>query len=70
MGFFDQQLLKKIYFREIIIILNGLIIEILQYKGIKIFGNTADIFDLLAYASGILIAMIFERFVLPKVQDQ
>lgn len=69
MGLFDQTLIKNVYFRGVFIFLIGFGVEVLQYSGFKILGNTTDIFDLLAYAVGIITAMVFERFVLSKVGD-
>lgn len=66
MGLFDQPIIKNAYFRGVFIFSIGLIVEILQYNGVKIFGNTADIYDLIAYASGIILAGLFEYYILSK----
>ena len=68
LGLVKHPLIKNAYFRGIIIFLIGLGVEVLQYNGFKLFGNTADMLDLVAYVSGILSAVIFEHFVLSKIQ--
>jgi hypothetical protein len=67
MGLFKNSIFQHLILRGVVIFLIGLSVEILQLKGIKLFGNTADINDLLAYAFGILSAMLFDRFALRKV---
>lgn len=65
---------KNAWTRGILLFVIGLCVELLQYSGYKILGNTADLFDLLAYVCGILLAVLFERYFLskysiPKNQD-
>ncbi len=66
MGLFDQTLIKNAYFRGIFIFLIGFSVEVLQYSGFIILGNTVDIYYLVADAGGILLAAIYESFVLNK----
>ena len=45
-------------------------VEVVQYYGYKILGSTADLLDLLAYACGIILAVLFERYFLSKYSIQ
>lgn len=69
MGLVRNSVIKNTYFRIVFIILTGISVEVLQFYGVQIFGNTADVYDLLAYASGIMMAVIFERVVLSKLPN-
>ncbi len=65
-GLTDRSFVKNVSTRGILLFLLGLCVEILQYYSYKILGDTADLFDLLAYACGITLAVLFERYFLSK----
>ena len=65
-GLTKHPFLKSPYTRGIILFLIGMGVELLQFYGYRLFGQTADPLDLMAYASGIILAAIFERFVLQR----
>ena len=67
MGLAKYSIIRNPFFRGTFIFLIGLSVEILQYFEINIFGNTANVFDILAYVSGIMMAVILEHFVLSKM---
>lgn len=47
--------------RGLLVFLFGLVVELLQYFGVPLFGRTADPLDLLMYLSGVALALLFER---------
>lgn len=49
--------------RGVFVFAIGVAVETLQYFGVPLFGRTFDPLDLLAYAVGVLTAMLFERLV-------
>ncbi len=46
----------------------GGVVEGCRYFGIPLFGRTADVLDLVAYAAGALLAMGFERALLGRTE--
>jgi len=69
-GLAEHPIIKNPWFRGIILFLVGVSVEVLQYFDFKILGNTADLFDLLAYACGIILAALFERHFLVSYDIQ
>jgi hypothetical protein len=65
-GLFQNRFLQNYLIRGIIVFSIGLTVEVMQYYGYKILGNTADILDLLAYFSGIVLGIVFDHFVLSR----
>jgi hypothetical protein len=47
----------------------GATVELLQFLGHPVLGRTADVLDLVAYATGILAGVVFERMVLARLPD-
>ena len=66
LGLFQNRFIQNYLIRGIIVFSIGLTVEVMQYYGIEVLGNTADIMDLLAYFSGIVLGIIFDRFVLSR----
>ncbi|HQR44967.1 MAG TPA: hypothetical protein PLB02_01955 [Thermoanaerobaculia bacterium] len=57
--------------RGLLVFLIGAAVELLQYLGVPLFGRTADPLDLVMYASGATLGLLFERLVLgPVAPDQ
>ncbi len=54
-------------FRAALLFSFGSLVELLQYVGYPLFGRTADPLDLVAYAAGIVGALLFERIVLTRL---
>ncbi len=51
--------------RAIAVVLFGAAVELLQYLGVPLFGRTADLLDIGAYALGAVAAVGFERWAWP-----
>jgi len=61
-----MRFLRKWYFKALIIFGTTTIIEILQLFGVYIVGVTFDIFDILMYAIGVMIAVLSDRLILKR----
>ena len=64
LGLVEHTVLRPSWVRALLVFLVGSAVEVLQYSGLPLFGETFDPFDFLAYAGGALAAMAFERLVL------
>jgi hypothetical protein len=63
----DFKLAKSWILKCVIVFAIGCIVEILQYFGMPIFGQTFDPLDFVAYASGVILAAIFDLFLFPRI---
>ena len=54
-------------FRAALLLSFGALVELLQHLGYPLFGRTADPLDLVAYAAGIVGALLFERIALARL---
>ncbi len=48
----------------------GLTVEILQFYGIKLFGSTYDMLDIVMYALGVLLGLLIDFTVINKFERQ
>lgn len=69
-GFFKYSIMEKKLFRAFLVFLVGVGVEILQYFEVPIFGSTFDPLDFLMYGLGILLGLLFERFLLSKLKNR
>lgn len=67
MGLFQNRFIRSPLFRAGAVFGFGCFVETSQYLGRPIFGSTFDPLDLLAYAGGILIGALLERFVFSRL---
>ena len=51
--------------RALLVFILGAVVECCQYFGVHFFGRTFDPLDLLMYATGVTVAVGFERVVFP-----
>jgi len=63
---------KKTYdhtplFRACTVFSFGCFVEASQYFGYPIFGSTFDPFDILAYAGGVLLGILFDLVIFPRL---
>ena len=63
---YTMRFLRKWYVKALFIFGITTIIEILQLFGVYILGVTFDIFDILMYAIGVMIAVLSDRLILKK----
>lgn len=62
---FAVPLLQPWWVRALLPFLIGSAVELAQYGGIPIFGQTFDALDFLAYAAGSLLAAFFDHVLMP-----
>jgi hypothetical protein len=63
----DVSLLRHRVVRGIIVLGIGFSVEIAQYFGVPIFGRTFDPLDFVMYALGVVLAVLFDEIVFPKI---
>ncbi|MFN0100120.1 MAG: hypothetical protein ACKVS7_15735 [Gemmatimonadaceae bacterium] len=56
--------------RATAVFLIGAAVEFLQYLGVPLFGRTFDPIDLLMYATGAIVALVFERLTFPPYRPR
>ena len=59
--------LRPWYVKALPVLMIGFTVETAQYFGVDIFGSTFDPLDYAAYTSGVLLAVVFDRFVFPSL---
>lgn len=67
LGVAQQTLLRSRVARGAAVFAVGAVTETLQYFGVAIFGSTFDWLDYLMFASGIVLAAVFESYVLSRI---
>ena len=67
MGLFENKWIHSVLFRICAIFGLGCIVEASQYLGHPIFGSTFDLYDILAYAVGILLGVLLEMLVFSRI---
>lgn len=59
--------LRRWYIKAVPVLLIGFIIETAQYFGVLVFGSTFDPLDYAAYAFGILLAVLADTILFPRI---
>lgn len=67
MSLFQNKVISSIPFRACAVFGVGCFVEASQYVGRPLFGSTFDPLDLLAYAGGVWLGALLERFVFPRL---
>jgi len=67
MCLFQNKVIRSTAFRACAIFGFGCLVEASQYFGYPIFGNTFDPFDILAYAGGILLGILLDLVIFPRL---
>jgi hypothetical protein len=67
MGLFQNKVIRSTAFRACAIFGFGCLVETSQCFGYPIFGNIFDPFDILAYADGILLGILLDMVIFPRV---
>jgi hypothetical protein len=67
MGLVENKYIRSVPFRAVAVFGFGYIVEISQYFGHPFFGSTFDPLDILAYAGGIALGILFELIGLSRV---
>ena len=50
------------------IVILACVVEYLQYRGVEVLGSVYDPFDLLAYAAGVISALVIDLVILERIQ--
>ena len=67
MGLIENRLIRSTLFRACAVFGFGCIVEASQYLGYPIFGTTFDPLDILAYAVGVLLGILLDELVFPRL---
>ena len=67
MGLIQNKILRSIIFRACAVFTTGCMVEFSQFAGYPIFGSTFDPLDILAYAGGVLLAIILDLILFPQL---
>jgi len=68
LGVAEQSILESVTTRGIFVFFIGAFTETLQYFNVPIFGRTFDKMDYLMFAIGVLLGVVFEKFVLSRIK--
>ena len=63
----DYPLYQSWIFKAVLIFCVTCCVELAQYMGYRVFGSTFDPKDFIAYASGIILAIIFDKIIFPRI---
>ena len=67
LGLIENKLIRSILFRTCAVFGFGCFVETSQYFGHPIFGSTFDPLDILAYAGGVLLGILLDSILFPRV---
>jgi len=67
MGLFQNRIVSSILFRACAVFGFGCFVEASQYFGRPFFGSTFDPFDIVAYAGGVLLGILLDLVVFPRL---
>ena len=67
LSLFESKLIRAPLFRACTVFGFGCFVEASQYFGYPIFGSTFDPFDILAYASGVLLGILLDLVIFPRL---
>jgi hypothetical protein len=67
MGLFENKYIRSMPFRASAVFGFGCTVEASQYFGHPFFGSTFDLFDILAYAGGVSLGILFEMLILRRL---
>lgn len=67
MGLFQNRTIRSPFFRAGAVFGFGCFVEATQYFGHPIFGSTFDPFDILAYASGVVLGALLDLVLFPRM---
>jgi len=67
LGLFEVRWIRSPIFRALAVFIFGCVVEISQYLGRPFFGSTFDPLDILAYASGVLLGILLDQVLFPRI---
>jgi len=67
LGLIENKLIRSRIFRACAVFGFGCFVETSQYFGHPVFGSTFDPLDILAYAGGVLLGILLDLFVFPRL---
>ena len=67
MGLFHNRIIHGALFRAVAVFGFGCLVEFTQYLGRPIFGSTFDPLDILAYAGGVLLGVLLDLVLFPRI---
>ena len=67
MGLFQNRIVRSALFRACAVFGFGCFVEASQYLGRPLFGSTFDPLDLVAYAGGVLLGVVFDLVLFPRL---
>ena len=67
MGLLQNKIIRSPLFRACAVFGFGCFVEVSQYFEYRILGSTFDPFDILAYAGGVLLGILFDLVIFPRL---
>jgi hypothetical protein len=67
MGLFQNRIIRSTLFRACAVFGFGCFVEASQYFGRPLFGSTFDPLDIVAYACGVLLGVLFDLVLFPRL---
>ena len=64
---FESKLIRAPLFRACTVFGFGCFVEASQYFGYPLLGSTFDLFDILAYASGVFLGILLDLVIFPRL---
>jgi len=65
MGLIENKIVGSVLFRAAAVFGFGCFVEASQYLGYPLFGSTFDLLDILAYAGGVVLGFLLDRYLFP-----
>lgn len=63
----DSIIFDSWFVKGSLIFLAAFLVEMAQYRDIPLFGRTFDPFDIVMYGLGVLLAILFDQFLFPRL---
>jgi hypothetical protein len=67
MSLFQNRIIRSPSFRTCAVFGFGCFVEASQYFGRPVFGSTFDPLDIVAYASGVLLGILLDLVIIPRL---
>jgi hypothetical protein len=67
MSLFQNRVIHTALFRACVVFGFGCFVEISQYFGCPLFGSTFDLLDIVAYAGGVILGILLDLVVFPRL---
>jgi len=67
MGLIENRIVGSAVFRTVAVFGFGCFVEVSQYLGYPLFGSTYDPLDVLAYAGGVMMGLLLDQVLFPRL---